>query len=124
MPKIPGARRFIVFTAPHAGDPKWETPVVELDDNDDPKKPAVPIEYRDGDVIEAVVNKLQRDRARSAGYNAGAQNVLTTFGLTPKDYYTRVKENDEKKKDIAEKNKLDKPDPKGVSSTNEPQKAV
>ena len=86
-------RRFMVFTAPHSGDPKWETPVVEMEENPDPTKPPTPVEYQDMQVIEQVILQLGRDRARAAGYNAGAKHVLDTFGLTVADLRARVKAN-------------------------------
>ena len=93
MPKIKGARRFLIFTQPHLGDPQWVTPVVELEDHDDPTKPATPIEYKDMVVLEQVVLQLSRDRARAAGFNAGAQTVLDTFDLTAREYFEKVKAN-------------------------------
>lgn len=92
--RIPGVRQFMVFTQPHPADPKWEHPVVELDGS---TEPATPIEYDDIVVLEQVILTLGRDRARSAGFNAGAKNVLDTFGLTPQNYLDRKKENKSKK---------------------------
>ncbi len=79
-------RRFKVFTTPHVNDPKWETPVIELEENPDSTKPPTPIEYQDMQVLEQVVLQIGRDRARASGFNAGAQAVLKTFGLTIEDY--------------------------------------
>jgi len=90
--KNPNVRRFMVFTAPHAGDPKWETPVVELEEGAD-GKPGVPIEYQDTKVIEQVILDLSRDRARAAGFNAGGKHVLKTFGLTLEDFKNKLKAN-------------------------------
>ena len=95
--RIPGVRRFMVFTIPHKRDPQLKTPVVELDDSTDP---ATPIEYDSTDVIEKVVLDLARDRARSSGFNAGAQAVLETFGLTIPEYIARGKANKEVKKTL------------------------
>ena len=95
MPKVKGARRFIVFCHPHMADPSWVTPIVEFEDREDGQQ-AAPIEYQDADELERVVRKVQLDRARASGYNAGAKNVLDTFELKIEDYYKRVKENKEK----------------------------
>lgn len=95
--RIPGVRRFMVFTIPHKRDPQLKTPVVELDDSTDP---ATPIEYDSTNVIEKVVLDLARDRARSSGFNAGAQAVLETFGLTIPEYIARRKANKEVKKTL------------------------
>jgi len=86
--KVPGMRRFMVFCQPHAGDPLWLNPVIELDDSTDP---ATPIEYTDIRVLEQVVLDLGRDMQRAAGFNAGAKDVLNTFGLTHTEYYARKK---------------------------------
>jgi hypothetical protein len=85
----------MVFTQPHAGDPSWLAPVVELDDS---TTPATPIEYTDSTVLEGLILDLSRARARAAGFNAGAQFVLDTFGLTTKDFLARKKANAEEKK--------------------------
>ena len=87
---VKGLRRFMVFTQPHARDPSWLTPVVELDDS---TTPATPIEYTDSTVLEGLILDLSRARARAAGFNAGAQLVLDTFGLTTKDFLARKKAN-------------------------------
>lgn len=108
-PKIPGLRRFMVFTQPHSMDPAWAHPVVELDDS---TEPATSIEYDDIVILEQVILQLGRDRARSAGYNAGAKNVLDTFGLTPADYLARKKANK------VAKNSVDTPPQTGVGSTD------
>lgn len=95
MPKINGARRFMIFTQAHLADPQWVTPVVEFEDYEDGRQ-AAPIEYQDVDELERVVRDMVRARARAAGYDSGAKAVLQTFGLTAEDYYKRVKENKEK----------------------------
>ena len=92
--RIPGVRQFMVFTLPHKRDPQLKTPVIELDNS---TIPPTPIEYDTTEVIEKVVLDLARDRARSSGYNAGAQAVLETFGLTIPDYLARKKANKESK---------------------------
>ena len=92
--RILGVRRFMVLTLPHKRDPQLKTPVIELDDSTDP---ATPIEYDSTDVIEKVVLDLARDRARSSGYDAGAQTVLKTFGLTIQDYLQKRAELKNKK---------------------------
>ena len=79
--KIKGLRQFLVFTLPHERDPELKTPVIELD-----TETGTPIEYANTEVIEKVVLDLARQRARSSGFNAGAQAVLKTFGLTIEDY--------------------------------------
>ena len=81
--KIKGLRQFLVFTLPHERDPELKTPVIELDCTSDQE---TPIEYENTEVIERVVLDLARQRARSSGFNAGAQAVLKTFGLTIEDY--------------------------------------
>jgi len=86
--KVKGMRRFMVFCKPHAGDPAWLHPVVELDDS---TEPATPIEYTDIRVLEQVVLDLGRDMQRAAGFNAGAKEVLDTFGLTHQEYYASKK---------------------------------
>ena len=91
--KIKGMRRFMVFTQPHA----WLNPVVELDDS---TSPPTPIEYTDSRVLEQVILDLSRALARASGFNAGAADVLKTFGLTHDDYFTRKKANKEAKKSI------------------------
>lgn len=96
MPKVKGARRFILFTTPHLADPQWVTPVVEFEDSDDPAKQATPIEYNNMDELERVVKDMGRALARAQGFNSGAQTVLSTFGYTVQDYYNRVKENKER----------------------------
>lgn len=88
--RIPGARQFLVFTKPHQRDPKLEVPVIELDGS---TVPPTPVEYADTDVMEKVVLDLARQRARSSGYNAGAQAVLDTYGLTIQDYLKKKAEN-------------------------------
>lgn len=93
--KVKGMRQFMVFTLPHQRDPELKTPVIELDET------GTPIEYADTEVIEQVVLSLARQRARSAGYNAGAQAVLDTFGFTIPDYLA-------KRKEIKAKKDLDK----------------
>lgn len=92
--RIPGVRRFLVFTQPHQRDPELITPVIELDGS---TEPATEIPYGDTEVIEKVVLDLARQRARSTGYNAGAQAVLSAYGLTTKDYVIKRKENQLKK---------------------------
>lgn len=92
--RVPGARQFLVFTLPHQRDPELETPVIELDMS---TTPATEIPYQSTEVIEKVVLDLARQRARSSGYNAGAQAVLNTYGLTIKDYVAKRKENKLKK---------------------------
>lgn len=94
IPKTTGLRRFLIFTTPHAGDPLWLNPCVELDDS---TNPATPIHYEDMAVLEQVILKIARDRARSQGFDAGAKEVLQTFGLTRDEYYKRKKENVAKK---------------------------
>lgn len=101
MPKINGARRFICFTKPHMADPQWVTPVVEFEDQEDGRQ-AAPIEYTDTEELERVVSDMTKARARAAGFNAGAANVLSTFGLTTEDYYKRVKENKEKSAEVTD----------------------
>ena len=108
--RIPGVRQFMVFTLPHKRDPELKTPVIELDGS---TEPPTPIEYDTTEVIEKVVLDLARDRARSAGYNAAAQAVLNTFGLTIPDYLARRKAN----KDTAKK-PLDTPTQITVGSEN------
>jgi len=56
-----------------------------------------PIEYDNTEAIEQVILGLARQRARSSGYNAGAQAVLDAYGYTIADYLTKRKENKEKK---------------------------
>jgi hypothetical protein len=86
--RIPGVRQFMVFTLPHKRDPELKTPVIELDGS---TEPPTPIEYDSTEVIEKVVLDLARDRARSAGYNAGAKAVLDVFDFTIEDYLVRRK---------------------------------
>jgi len=90
--KIPGSRQFLVFTQPHKRDPELKTPVIELD-----AETGTPIEYENTEVIEQVILGLARQRARSAGYNAGAQAVLEAYGYTIADYLAKRKENKAKK---------------------------
>lgn len=92
--KIKGMRQFMVFTLPHERDPELKTPVIELDCSADVE---TPIEYENTEVIEQVILGLARQRARSSGYNAGAQAVLDTYGLTIADYLAKRKENKAKK---------------------------
>jgi hypothetical protein len=92
--KIPGSRQFLVFTQPHQRDPELKTPVIEIDGSTDP---ATEIPYQDTEVIEQVILSLGRQRARSAGYNAGAQAVLDAYDLKITDYLAKRKENKAKK---------------------------
>jgi hypothetical protein len=89
----------MVFTTPHLADPQWVTPVVEFEDQEDGRQ-AAPIEYTDTEELERTVRQLTKDKARAAGYDAGAKAVLQTFGLTAEDYYKRVKENKEKQAEV------------------------
>jgi hypothetical protein len=91
--KIKGARRFIIFTSPHLADPSWKIPIIEMVDPEVQGEPAKPVEYYNTDVLEHVVRNLVSDRQRAEGYNAGANHVLETFGLTLEAYYGRLKEN-------------------------------
>ena len=93
--KIKGMRQFMVFTLPHERDPELKTPVIELD-----TETGTPIEYANTEVIEKVVLDLARQRARSAGYNAGAQAVLDTYGFTINDYIAKRKEVKAKKQGL------------------------
>ena len=93
--KIKGMRQFMVFCQPHERDPELKTPVIELD-----AETGTPIEYENTEVIEKVVLDLARQRARSAGYNAGAQAVLDTYGLTINDYLAKRKELKAKKQGL------------------------
>ena len=94
-PSLPkGTRRLMIFTAPHVADPSWTIPVVEMEDQGQSTKP---VEYYNTDVLESIVRNLVHDRARAEGYNAGAQFVLQTFGLTTKAFYEKVEENKKKK---------------------------
>ena len=93
--KIKGMRQFMVFCQPHERDPELKTPVIELDADT-----GAPIEYENTEVIEKVVLDLARQRARSSGYNAGAQAVLDTYGLTINDYIAKRKELKTKKQDL------------------------
>ena len=92
--KIKGMRQFMVFTLPHERDPELKTPVIELDCSAETE---TAIEYDSTEVIEQVILSLARQRARSAGYNSGAQAVLDAFGLTIPDYLAKRKENKAKK---------------------------
>ena len=92
--RIPGSRQFLVFTQPHQRDPELKTPVIEIDGS---TEPPTEITYEATDVIEQVILSLARQRARSAGYNSGAQAVLDAFGLTIPDYLAKRKENKAKK---------------------------
>jgi hypothetical protein len=107
--KIPGSRQFLVFTQPHKRDPELKTPVIEIDGS---TEPATEIPYEDTEVIEQVILSLARQRARSSGYNAGAQAVLTAYSLTINDYIAKRKENKAKKA-------LDKRGVIAVASKNE-----
>ena len=93
--KIKGMRQFMVFCQPHERDPELKTPVIELD-----AETGTPIEYETTEVIEQVVLSLARQRARSAGYNAGAQAVLDAFGFTIQDYLAKRKEVKTKKQGL------------------------
>ena len=93
--KIKGMRQFMVFCQPHERDPELKTPVIELD-----AETGTPIEYETTEVIEKVVLDLARQRARSAGYNAGAQAVLDTYGYTINDYLAKRKEVKTKKQGL------------------------
>ena len=95
--KIKGMRQFIVFCQPHERDPELKTPVIELDCTSEQE---TPIEYENTEVIEKVVLDLARQRARSAGYNAGAQAVLDTYGYTINDYLAKRKELKAKKQGL------------------------
>lgn len=104
--RIPGSRQFLVFTQPHQRDPELKTPVIELQDGTE-------VKYEDTEVIEKVVLDLARQRARSAGYNAGAQAVLDVFGYKISDYLIRRNE-----KKAAAKKALDRPTTNEVGSEN------
>jgi hypothetical protein len=93
--RIPGSRQFLVFTQPHQRDPELKTPVIEIDGSTEPE---TQIPYENTEVIEQVILGLARQRARSTGYNAGAQAVLDAYGFTIKDYLAKRKENKAKKK--------------------------
>ena len=93
--KIKGLRQFMVFCQPHERDPELKTPVIELD-----AETGTPIEYETTEVIEQVVLSLARQRARYAGYNAGAQAVLDTYGYTINDYLAKRKEVKTKKQGL------------------------
>jgi hypothetical protein len=84
----------LVFTQPHQRDPELKTPVIEIDGS---TEPPTEIPYQDTEVIEQVILGLARQRARSSGYNSGAQAVLDTFGFTIPDYLAKRKENKAKK---------------------------
>lgn len=103
--RIPGSRQFLVFTQPHQRDPELKTPVIELEGDTE-------IKYEDTEVIEKVVLDLARQRARSAGYNAGAQAVLDVFDLKIEDYLIR------RRAKKAAKKALDNPTPNEVGSEN------
>lgn len=92
--KIKGMRQFIVFTLPHQRDPELKTPVIELEEG------GAEVEYADTVVIEQVVLDLARQRARSSGYNSGAQAVLDTYGYTINDYLAKRKEVKTKKQGL------------------------
>ena len=92
--KIKGMRQFIVFTLPHQRDPELKTPVIELEES------GAEVEYADTVVIEQVVLDLARQRARSSGYNNGAQAVLDTYGFTINDYLAKRKEVQAKKQGL------------------------
>ena len=92
--KIKGMRQFIVFTLPHQRDPELKTPVIELEES------GAEVEYADTVVIEQVVLDLARQRARSSGYNNGAQAVLDTYGFTINDYLAKRKEVKAKKQGL------------------------
>ena len=93
--KIKGMRQFMVFCQPHERDPELKTPVIELD-----AETGTPIEYENTEVIEKVVLDLARQRARSSGYNNGAQAVLDTYGFTINDYLAKRKEVKAKKQGL------------------------
>ena len=93
--KIKGMRQFMVFCQPHERDPELKTPVIELH-----AETGTPIEYETTEEIEQVVLSLARQRARSAGYNAGAQAVLDAFGFTIQDYLAKRKEVKTKKQGL------------------------
>ena len=92
--KIKGMRQFMVFCQPHQRDPELKTPVIELEES------GAEVEYADTVVIEQVVLDLARQRARSSGYNSGAQAVLDTYGYTINDYLAKRKEVKTKKQGL------------------------
>jgi len=98
--RIPGSRQFLVFTQPHKRDPELNTPIIELDGS---TEPPTEIPYSDTEIIEKVVLDLARQRSRSSGYNAGAQAVLKTFGLTIGDYLAKRRDNNAKNNAEADK---------------------
>ena len=92
--KIKGMRQFMVFCQPHQRDPELKTPVIEIEEG------GAEVEYADTVVIEQVVLDLARQRARSSGYNSGAQAVLDTYGYTINDYLAKRKELKAKKQGL------------------------
>jgi hypothetical protein len=89
---IVGARRFVIFTQPHIDDPHWCTACYEMVDDPEGKKPADVVEYTNFDVLEQLVIKVKAERARAAGYNQGALDILKLFGHTMEEYRTKVAE--------------------------------
>lgn len=108
MAQVKGCRRFCVFTQPHMADPVWLNPVVEMQDSDVPGERPATIEYTDTVELEKVVLQLGKDRARAAGYDAGARHALALFGHTMAEYHTKLLERAAQKK---EKKPLDKETP-------------
>jgi len=92
MPKVKGCRRFCIFTTPHMADPVWLNPVVEMQDSDVPGERPATIEYTDTIELEKVVLQLGKDRARAAGYDAGARHALKLFGHTMEEYIAKLQE--------------------------------
>ena len=110
MPQVKGCRRFCIFTTPHMADPVWLNPGVEMQDSDVPGERPATIEYTDTIELEKVVLQLGKDRARAAGYDAGARHALALFGHTMEEYTTKLREKAATQK--KEKKALDKETPK------------
>ena len=90
MAFIQGARRFVIFTQPHAADPHWATATYEMVDDPEDKRPADPIEYTDYNELLKIVLEAAFRRARAEGYNQAALDIMKLFGHTIDEYREKI----------------------------------
>ena len=89
-------RRFVVYTEPHAQDPSWLNPVIEVQQNPSNGSWEVTKPYVDASELTTVAKEIVDRQAYAAAFNQGAANVMALFGHSPEEYYKAAKERKEK----------------------------
>ncbi len=91
-------RRFVLYSEPHASDPAWINPVIEVMCNPANGAWEITKPMSDAKEVSKAAKEIESRIMHREIFDKAAASILKAFGKTPDEYITLVKAQREKEK--------------------------